>query len=131
MGIGGLWQEKGLIDPNFGIYNANTYAGLVYGEMQGLNMPLPIPLTTGEGEGSDLAHWKEEIFGNELMTHEAEAPGVPMPLSKMTIASLQDIGWNVNYGAAEPYPDAFTVASLGQGNGLTEPIAVNDTSSLV
>jgi hypothetical protein len=37
------------------------------------------------------------------MTHEAESPGQSMALSQMTIASLRDLGWNVNYGAAEAY----------------------------
>ncbi len=31
-----------------------------------------------------------------------------MPLSQMTIASLRDIGWNVNYGAAESYSSQDT-----------------------
>jgi hypothetical protein len=51
---------------------------------------------------SNYTHWREEIFNTELMTHEAEFDGV-MPLSQMTIASLRDIGWLVNYGAADFY----------------------------
>jgi hypothetical protein len=130
LGIGTLWEENKLIDVNNGVYNANTNAGKAYGELQGLSVSKAIPITTGEGEGSDLSHWQEEIFGNELMSHQGEDPSVHQPLSKVTIASLDDIGWNVNYGAAEIYPDSFTLAST-HGDGLTDPIAVNDTSSLV
>lgn len=130
MGIGTLWKADGLIDVNNGVYNANTHAGEVYGEMQGLKVPKAIPITTGVGEGSDFSHWQEEVFGNELMTSNGEDPSVHEPLSTMTIASLEDIGWNVNYGAAETYPDDFTLAST-HGNGLTDPIAINETSSLV
>ena len=123
MGIGTLWEQNGLIDPTTATYNANTYAGMAYGELLGTFSPTAIPLTTGEGQGSDLGHWQEEIFGNELMTHLAENPGVSMPLSQMTIASLQDLGWNVNYGAAEFYPDSFTdsaTASLGADTSNTD-----------
>jgi hypothetical protein len=110
MGIGTLWEANGLIDPTTATYDANTNAGIVYGEiLLGQNTPEAIPLTTGEGEGSDFSHWDEEIFDNELMTHEAESLGVSsMPLSLMTLASLQDIGWNVDYDLAELYPDGFT-----------------------
>ena len=108
MGLGTLWDDNNLIDPTTATYNANTNAGIAYGELLGLNTPTAIPLTNGEGEGSDLSHWDENIFSNELMTHEAEASGVSMPLSIMTIASLQDLGWNVDYSVAEFYPDGFT-----------------------
>ncbi|MGD1807441.1 Ser-Thr-rich GPI-anchored membrane family protein [Dapis sp. BLCC M126] len=81
-------------------YKANTDAGWAYGELLGTFRQTAIPLTTGEGEGSDGAHWKEEVFGDEIMTHEADDD---YPLSQMTIASLRDMGWNVNYGAAEEY----------------------------
>jgi hypothetical protein len=108
MGIGTLWEANNLIEPTTATYDANTNAGIVYGELLGLDTPMAIPLTTGEGQGSDLSHWDEGIFSNELMTHEAETSGVSMPLSMMTLASLQDIGWNVDYNAAEFYPDGFT-----------------------
>ncbi len=37
------------------------------------------------------------------MTGFVESPGVSMPLSIVTIGSLQDMGYNVDYGAADPY----------------------------
>lgn len=153
MGIGSLWEDNNLIDPTTATYNADTNAGMVYGQLLGLDTPEAIPLTTGEGQGSDLVHWDEEIFSNELMTHAAEDPGWSMPLSVMTLASLQDLGWNVDYDLAEFYPDGFTgpeTASLTTGSAdndsgcgcgfcggcnndilstnLIEAIAVNDTT---
>ncbi|MGL5795256.1 MAG: leishmanolysin-related zinc metalloendopeptidase [Waterburya sp.] len=111
VGIGTLWEANNLIDPNNAVYNSNTNAGKVFGELQGLEVGKAIPLTSGVGEGSDIAHWQEEFFQNELMSHEAEASGYSMPLSELSIASLEDIGWEVNYGAAEVFPDESTVAS--------------------
>lgn len=99
LGIGTLWD--GLIQPNQAVYRADTYAGQAYGELLGTNVPTAIPLTTGQGAGSDLSHWREEVLGNELMTH-ADNAGAD-PTSQITIAALRDLGWQVNYGAAEAY----------------------------
>lgn len=103
LGIGTLWESYGrnLINRSTETYNASTNAGWAYGELRGTFTPTAIQLTTGEGLGSDYSHWREGVFGNELMTHAANRDG--MPLSQMTIASLRDIGWNVNYGAAQSY----------------------------
>lgn len=107
MGFGSLWETNDLIDPITGVYYADTYAGEVYNSSNNTTN-LDIPLTTDEGSGSDFAHWQEETFGNELMTHEFEPIGVSNPLSELTLASLEDIGWNVNYEVAELYPDFST-----------------------
>jgi hypothetical protein len=102
LGLGTLWDyERSLINRTNGTYNANTYAGWAYGELRRTYTQTAIPLTTGVGRGSDYGHWREEVFTNEIMTHAVNRNG--MPLSQLTIASLRDIGWNVNYGAAEAY----------------------------
>lgn len=103
LGFGGFWQRNGLVNFSTATYDANTYAGLAYGELLGTFTQTAIPLTTGVGPGSDLVHWSEDVFDFELMTAQAEALSTTTPLSQMTIASLRDIGWNVNYGAAQPY----------------------------
>lgn len=46
------------------------------------------------------AHWDETIFGNELMTPGANSTNF---ISRITVGALQDMGYSVNYGAAEPY----------------------------
>jgi hypothetical protein len=46
-------------------------------------------------------HWDEALFDNELMTPVIE-PG-PNFLSRMTIASLKDMGYSVNLFAADVY----------------------------
>ena len=103
LGIGTMWEGNGssLIDRNTATYRANTYAGWAHGELLGTFAPTAIRLTTGEGEGSDYSHWNESVFQNELMTSQANWNG--MPTSQMTIAALRDLGWNVNYGAAQAY----------------------------
>jgi hypothetical protein len=103
LGIGTLWEERGrnFVRRADGTYNSNTYAGWAYGELNGTFTQTAIPLTTGVVAGSDYSHWREQVFADEIMTHAIGSGG--SPLSQMSIASLRDIGWNVNYGASEPY----------------------------
>jgi len=42
-------------------------------------------------------------MGPELMTSRSEADGVPMPLSRITVAAMEDIGYNVDYAAADRF----------------------------
>jgi hypothetical protein len=99
MGIGTLWETgQNLIDRASVTYRANTNAGWAYGEMLGTFSPAAVPV-----EPNIFGHWDEGRFREELMTPRAEGPGIATPLSQLTIASLRDLGWNVNYGAAQPY----------------------------
>ena len=76
-------------------------------------------------------HWRESVFGSELMSTvmESAAP----PVSKVTLASLVDLGYEIDYAVAEPYPlpapnadpDAASVLRIGAGGGgLRKSIAV-------
>ena len=53
------------------------------------------------GQGTRDAHWRESIFGRELMQGYAKAGG--MPLSRITTGSLQDLGYQVNLAASDGY----------------------------
>ena len=59
-----------------------------------------VPLENDGGPGTRGSHWEESIFNTELMTGYAES-APPMPLSALTIAALQDLGYAVNYSAAD------------------------------
>lgn len=62
-----------------------------------------VPVEHLGGVGARNAHWRESVFGPELLTGVFDA-GVPNPLSEVTIASLEDIGYRgVDYGAADRY----------------------------
>ena len=54
-----------------------------------------VPLQAGGG------HWDETVFGNELMS--PVTTGAPEYISRITIGALNDMGYTVNYAAAEPY----------------------------
>ncbi len=60
--------------------------------------------------GSSYVHWDEETYGTELMTPFSEGGefdpvnSPPLaPLSRLTLGGLEDLGYVVNYGAAENY----------------------------
>lgn len=105
LGIVGLLNQSDnhvdLINESTGTYNGNSYAGWVYGELKGTYTQTAVPLTADSGAGSDLAHWKEEVFGNESMTDTTL--GAIAAVSQLSLATLRDMGWEVNFGAAQPY----------------------------
>ena len=104
LGIGTIWSELGLLtgagtnDPIFtgaGAIQAfldvggDTYAGD------------PVPVANTGGAGTRDAHWRESVFDNELMTGFLDAGA--NPLSIVSIASLADLGYVVDLGAADAY----------------------------
>ena len=66
---------------------------------------VPVENDTGSyGIGALDGHWRESVLGHELMTSSLSIqPGVHEPLSVVTIAALQDLGYSVDAGAAQPY----------------------------
>jgi hypothetical protein len=64
-------------------------------------VPLPVPVANTGGPGTFGGHWREAIFGNELMTGYVDDHRDP--LSTLTVAAFDDMGYTVNYSAAEAY----------------------------
>jgi len=62
-------------------------------------------------------HWDEATFGDELMSPTTF--GRPEYISRVTVGALQDMGYTVNYAAAEPYtrPNALTLAPPPASSG--------------
>ena len=57
------------------------------------------------GAGTVNSHWRTAVFGNELMV--GFLPTNPR-LSVVTVATMEDLGYTVNYAAADSYTHAFT-----------------------
>lgn len=53
--------------------------------------------------GSNGHHFSEEVFDTELMTPFSEKKGVDLPLSKLTLNALVDIGWKVDISKADNF----------------------------
>ena len=102
LGFGSLWdQAKFRFNTTAGHYTG-AKALDVYRQMSGDAAATFVPLETAYGAGTNNAHWTEAVFDRELMTGIAES-SLPMPMSKLTIAAMEDLGYQVNYAAAEFY----------------------------
>ena len=107
LGFGTLWNSLGLLadpsrqggtDPHFtgplAITAFDNAGGASYTGGK-------VPVEDTGGQGTADSHWRESVFGTELMTGFL---GVGLnPMSAVTIQSLADMGYSVNLGAAEPY----------------------------
>jgi hypothetical protein len=109
LGFGTIWEPltfptlgrsigRSLVNRSSQTYNGNTYAGYAYGDLLGqFGTGVAVPID------EVFAHWRESVFDAELMTTFAELRGEAMPVSTLTLSSLRDLGWRVNYGAAQAY----------------------------
>jgi hypothetical protein len=114
IGIGTIWPYKRLLtgagtnNPRFSGANAKREFGILKG-----TGPTAVPVENTGGPGTRDSHWRETLFRNELMSGFIAAAG--NPLSRLTAASLQDLGYVVNMSAAEPYtlPNLQALAEAG------------------
>jgi hypothetical protein len=103
LGIGTIWSSKGLLsgtggnNPIFIGANATARYNQIFG-----TTATGVPVEAGGGPGTALSHWRDSVFTNELMTGFA-GPGTFLPLSAVTVGSLADLGYTVNYAAADPF----------------------------
>ncbi len=77
------------------------------------------PIANTGGPGNYNGHWRELTFGNELMTPYA---GGTELLSRMTAASLADVGYTINI--ASPLVDANYALPLPTTFAQVEPDAI-------
>jgi hypothetical protein len=104
LGVGTLWElltpltGAGTADPRF------TGAGAVtaFREFNGGASFGWVPVEgSAAGAGTADSHWREGVFANELMT--GFISGGSQPLSRTTVASLLDLGYEVDLTRADPF----------------------------
>jgi hypothetical protein len=116
-GIGTVWSEFGLIvgagsnNPTF----VGTNAQREYGTLRS-SAPMPVPVENRGGPGTADGHWRDALFGNELMTGFVADAG--NPLSRLTAASLADMGYVVDMAKTDAYalPAFEALAAMGALN---------------
>jgi hypothetical protein len=133
LGISGnIWGARGLlIDPTtpgdpdppdthfvgpqaIAAFNAN--GGAAYSGAK-----VPVENEQG-GQGTLNSHWRESVLLNELMT--GFLSGATQPLSEITAASLADLGYVVDMGAADSFSVPAAMPPLGPPLGPPpEPIS--------
>ncbi|HEX9564452.1 MAG TPA: Ig-like domain-containing protein [Gemmatimonadaceae bacterium] len=109
LGVGSLWDLLGLlVNPSltmgagvdthltgvqsvaaFNAIGGTTYTG-------GAKVPVHNDAVSGRAD----AHWRESVLLSELMTPFVDTSN---PLSRLTIASLQDLGYVVDLDQADPF----------------------------
>ena len=107
VGIGPTWRHLGLLanpvgsggtDPHFtgrrAIDAFNSVGGAGYAGAK-------VPVENDFGPGTSDNHWRESVFGNEVMTGFIDDGA--NPLSAITVASLADLGYAVDLSAADRY----------------------------
>jgi hypothetical protein len=128
LGFGNLWGPKGT--PGFGLrknFGPGTeppdydpeFVGLqAIAAFQGFNggaAYTEVPIEDQFDVGSRDTHWRTSLFGHELMT--VSITTTDPPFSRTTIASLADMGYQVNLAAA----DDFTLPTAAAAQLLDAP----------
>jgi hypothetical protein len=145
LGFGALWEEFGIVRLIDGVPTYTGANGLR--EMEELSDDLNGQNALEDGANGGLAaeYWSEAVFDEELMTSSVETrrpdagPGniaVPdNPISELTIAAMQDLGYEVDYDEADFFrldPGALarqaSVATTDTGFALP-PLPVQSSAS--
>lgn len=132
LGIGPTWVNDNITNKPIGTYQINGETKKYYNGAHALeqyksyfpdisNNLVGIPIEDDGGGGTESVHPEEgyihghstndrEINGvyhpglrHELMTGWMESSSYPIPMSRITIGFLKDIGYNVDYSEAEFY----------------------------
>jgi hypothetical protein len=123
LGFGTLWVDLGLLadpvseggtDPHFtgpeALAAFNAVGGTAY------TATAKVPVEDLGGTGTEDAHWRESVFRNELMTGFINLD--QNPLSRVTVASLDDLGYSVNLSGADSYTLTSSLRALGSSRRL-------------
>lgn len=130
LGFGSLWRTLDLVlgtDSDDPVYVGPEGVD----EWNALGGSGSIPVANTGGPGTANVHWREAVFDREIMTGYSEPVGVPQPLSRMSIASMADLGYRVDLSEADPYSLAallrgaeIAADALGHDHVRTGPILV-------
>ncbi len=111
LGYGTLWSDLGLLQDPSSLGGLDPYFNgpLAIASFDSLggsgHVGAKVPVEDQGGPGTADAHWREATFENEIMTGFVNAGF--NPLSAVSIASMADIGYAVDYATADPYVIAF------------------------
>jgi hypothetical protein len=108
LGIGSLWQNPFAFvsspcttNPRYtGAQAIAAYTGS-NGGGSATSIPLENFATGGCPNGTRDSHWRETVFGDELMT--GFISGTTRPMSLTTIRALADLGYTVDNNQAAPF----------------------------
>uniref|UniRef100_A0A7S3DPL2 Uncharacterized protein n=1 Tax=Entomoneis paludosa TaxID=265537 RepID=A0A7S3DPL2_9STRA len=98
LGLGTMWEYNGL---HSGRENDPVYRGInAQREYTNYGFPGKLEVEVDHGEGTAGGHWDEECLRSEIMTGMADPV---MQFSKITVGGMEDLGYKVDYTAADQY----------------------------
>ncbi len=153
LGLGTIWDDRGLLatpslpnNPGADTHFRGEAARVAFDDARG-DVVYPdepgrhkVPVENRAGPGSGDAHWRESIMEDEVMTPFINTAEI-QPLSAITVASMEDLGYGVDLTQADPYfvpvgASLSAVTSLQRGISLAGdvrvgPIAVVDAKGRI
>jgi hypothetical protein len=106
IGIGTLWRTRDMLigvntnDPRF--LGAMASAQCISLGGLGDCFDGRVPVENVGGTGTAEVHWRESVFDREVMTGFVEQDA-DMPFSTVSVASLEDLGYQTNLFSADPF----------------------------
>jgi hypothetical protein len=129
LGLGTLWAGYfplssgiGGADPRMTGFRSRMAASTIGVT---LDLDVGVPLENIGGEGTRDGHWRESVFGDELMTGFI---GRTNPMSILTVQAMADLGYLIDVARAEPYLLGAGIPLFGAPGTL--PLLVSGTSPL-
>jgi hypothetical protein len=110
LGIGTIWDKQRRIkgsstgNPSFIGPNAVSQYNQIFKKNA-----LTTPIESNFGGGTRESHWPEAEFGTELMSgFTGTDNSLVLPLSRITVGQMQDLGYEVDYTHADAYDPTNT-----------------------
>ena len=130
LGFGALWGSGGLLS-GVGTWDPRFTGAQARAQLRELGLSGDVPVENAGVWGTTYVHWRESVFDTEIMTGYAERIGTAMPLSRLTIASMGDLGYSVDVSEADAYelptqpaPPSIRLEPLGYDVVLPGPVKV-------
>jgi Ca2+-binding RTX toxin-like protein len=123
LGFGTIWSDLNLVagpgstNPRFVGRQATAEYNRAF-----RNSEPNVPIENVGGAGSANVHWRESLFGSELMSSVLDSGS--NPLSRVTAAAMADIGYLVDLNFADPYTPPTTTATSSSSTSSTNGAAV-------
>lgn len=128
LGIGTLWNYQrqllvgaGTDDPYFNGAEARAQSTSTPGFSYSA---VGVPVENTGSTGTRDTHWRRSTFANELMQGYAQAG--TMPLSRITVASLTDLGYVTALSGADAYSFLSAARTMAPGAGESTVMSFGD-----
>jgi hypothetical protein len=123
LGIGMLWDipnrtfVPGFFDPRADLHYTAPAAVRASGAL-GFATGSTVPVENDGELGTRGAHWRESVYGSEVMTPYL---GARNPLSRITVAALGDLGYPVDESRADPFSPTIAWQPAVRADGSPAP----------